>query len=242
MPNTFKAFKRATALVQYTWKSYANGNPIKGSSVRLKNPTGAYMRSIKVRYLSPINTEIYSDSPIALYIEKGTREYDMKKKHPKGKRSRVNKKGVPYLIIPFRHGVPGTKSYAPMPEQMFQKVEQVLKQDEKALSQRIKGHTHSPNFKGDLVPRAKYKWGTRFQGTGLDQLEGLIAMNMSTGPKEKRSEYMTFRVISANSPAFKWIMKARPAKNITKHVVINTAKPIADMISAGLRMDMGLSK
>ena len=251
LPATFKAFKMVSALVQYTWKSYASGRPIKGSSMRLKNPTGAYKNSIKTRFLSPFNHEIYSDSPIALYLEKGTQEYDMKKTHPYGKQSRIvkktvkkrgviiRKKGDPYLIIPFRHGVPGTQSYAPLPEQVFQQIERILKADEDLMSKRIKGRTFDPNFKGELIPRAKYNWGARFKGMGFDQMEGLVVMDTSS-PKEKRSSYMTFRVISANSPAMKWIVKARPAMNITRHVVENTKEKMKKLIESGVRQDLGI--
>ncbi len=261
LPATAKAFKIASALVQYTWKSYAAGRPIKGSSMRLKNPTGAYKNSIKIRFLSPFNHEIYSDSPIALYLEKGTQEYDMKKTHPYGKQSRivkktVKKKGVvvrregdPYLIIPFRHGVPGTQSFVQkygdstvataMPEQVFQQIERILKTDEDQMSKRIKGRTFDPNFKGELIPRAKYKWGARFKGMGFSQMEGLVAMDTSS-PKKKSSQYMTFRVISVNSPAMKWIVKARPAMNITQHVVNNTKEEMKKLITSGVRQDLGI--
>lgn len=238
MPNTYKAFKMVAGLLSYTWKSYASGKPIKGSPIRLKNPTGVYARSIKTRFLSPFNYEIYSDSPIAIYLEKGVRELDLKETHPYGRRSRVSKKGIPYLIIPFRHGVPGTKSYAPMPEQVYQRVKKVLERDENLMSTRAKGQTYSPNYQGELIPRAKYKWGAKFSG-GFEQLEGLVLMDVST-PKSKRSQYMTFRVISANSPAMKWIVKARPAMNITRHVVMNTKDVIATAITSGIKQDLGL--
>ncbi len=251
MPATFKAFKIASALVQYTWKTYASGAPIKGSSMRLKNATGAYANSIKTRFLAPFNHEIYSDSPIALYLEKGTKQHDLKDTHPYGKRSRlvkktvtkrgvvIRKKGDPYLIIPFRHGIPGTKSYFPMPEQVYKRIEEVLKRDESLISKQVKGATYSPNYQGELIPRAKYKWGARFKGTGFDQLEGLLVMDTSS-PKKKSSEYMTFRVISANSPAMKWIVKARPAMNITRFVVVNTEKEMKRIITSGIRQDLGI--
>jgi len=253
MPKTYKAFKMAAAVLNYTWKSYALGAPIPGSSMRLKNPTGAYARSIKTRFLTPFNYEIFSDSPIAIYLEKGTKQFDMKKTHPFGKRSRVVKKtvkrkgvtirekGDPYLVIPFRYGVPGTKSYGNLPEQVYERIRQVLARDENMLSVRTKGRKHSPNYEGELVSRAKYKWGARFTGTGFEQLEGLVVMDVST-PKSSRSQYMTFRVISAkNSPAMKWIVKARPAMEITKHVVVNTQNIIATVITSGMKQDLGMT-
>ena len=139
LPNTYKAFKMASALMMATWKSYALGAPIPGGGRRLKNPTGAYAKSIKIRTFTPLNREIYSDSPIAPYIEYGTKEYDMKTTHPFGKRSRINKEGDAYLIIPFEHGTPKSLKYSKIPEQMYQIIRQAIKNDEINLSSIKKG-------------------------------------------------------------------------------------------------------
>ena len=254
LPNTFKAFKKSAALIAYTWKTYAMGAPIKGSSMRIKNATGGYARSIKTKFLSPLNFEIFSDSPIAKYLEHGTKEFDMKETHPFGKRGRVVKetvkrkgkiireKGDPYLIIPFRHGVPGTLSYVPMPEEIYAKILQGIQQDEIQLSQRVGGRKYSPNYRGELVPRAKYQWGTRMGFDSMDRLDGLVAMNVKQkGSTAKRSEYMTFRVVSVNSPAMKWIVEARRAMNITKYVINNTRLTVERMIQSGLKKDIGMA-
>jgi len=241
MPKTYRAFKMASALIQHTWKCYAMGAPIPGSTMRIKHATGAYAGSIKVRFLSPFNYEIYSDSKIAVFLEKGTKQYDMKETHPFGKRSRVSKEGISYLVIPLRHGTPETKGYPPMPGQVYNKIREIIKRDENLMSTRAAGRKYSPSHRGELVPRAKYQWGARFTGTGFDQLEGMVVMNIPTGKEKGRSAYMTFRVISAeNSPAMKWIVKARPAMNITKHVAEETAKEIERIIEFGLKQDLGI--
>lgn len=252
MPKTYKAFKMAASAIMYTWQAYAMGAPIPGSSMRIKNPTGAYARSIKMRMVSPFNYLISSDSEIARFLEDGSEALDMKKTHPFGKRSRiakmdrkvkgeiVTKKGDPYLIIPFRHGIPNTRSYAPMPAQIYAKIRQKLHQGDIQLSQIIKGKKREPNYKGELIPRAKYKWGTRLTGTGIDELEGMVMMNVST-PSSVRSEYVSFRVISINSPAHKWIRPARPGMKITQHVVNNTQEIINEIITQGIKEDLGLS-
>ena len=58
LPNTFKAFKKSAALIAYTWKTYAMGAPIKGSSMRIKNATGGYARSIK-RSCKPVGCSAF---------------------------------------------------------------------------------------------------------------------------------------------------------------------------------------
>ena len=238
MPKTYKAIKIAASLIQYTWRSYAMGAPIPGSAMRIKNPTGAYARSIKTRRLSPFMSLIYTDYPAAKSIEEGTKPFDMKKTHPYGQRSRKSKKGVPYLIIPFRHGAPGTFSYVPLPDEVYEKIKQGIKLGEIELSKVAKGKKRSPNYKGKLIPRAIYKWGSRIN-TGIDKLEGLVVMDVGT-KGSTRSMFMTFRVISANSPAFKWVTKARPGLYLTKHVVNNTREIIEKIITQGIREDIGL--
>jgi len=239
MPETYKAFKRAVALVQYTWKCYAMGADM-GGGMKLKRPTGGYARSIKTRFYSPFNYEVISDSKVAKFLEEGTKELDMKKTHPFGRRSRVTKSGQGYLIIPFRMGVPGSKYYPPLPKQLYMQIRQMAKQNELILMKRVPGKTYSPNYKGEMIPRVKYTGGTRITGTGDENLEGLMVVNLSASPVEKRSSYMTFRVISENSPSFKWIRKAMPGMHITKHVVENTQEAVRDLIEMGLRKDLGM--
>lgn len=239
MPQTYKAVKMATLVMQHTWKCYANGAPIKGCAFKVKNPTGEYARSIKIRYISPLNTEIFTEYGPAKGIEEGTKGYDMKKTHPYGPKGRVSKKGVPYNIIPFRHGAPGTSSYTPMPEELYAKIQSAIRNGELALSKVVEGKRMEPNYAGELIPRANYKWGTRIMGSGINQLEGMVVMNVST-PKSTRNEYMTFRVISANSPAFKWLQKPRQGLHLTRYVVQNTKSKVENIIIQGMREDLGL--
>lgn len=255
LPNTYKSFKMASSLIMYTWKSYAMGAPIPGGGKRLKNATGTYAKSIKIRTLTPLNREIYSDSPVAKFIEDGTKEYDMKKTHPFGPRGRVAKntrkdkngnivtrEGDAYLIIPFRHGTPSSLMYSKIPEQMYATIRQAIKNDEISLSNIKKGRRErSPNYKGELIPRAKYNWGTRITNTGVDNLEGMIVADVGTS-KSPRSAYFTFRIISVNSPANKWIQKARAGRNITRYVVLNTQEIVKELIESGLKKDLGVVK
>ncbi|KKL91064.1 hypothetical protein LCGC14_1898430 [marine sediment metagenome] len=240
MPHTYQAFKRAVALVQYTWKCYAAGADM-GGGMKLKRPTGAYARSIKTRFYAPFNYEVFSDSKVAKFLEEGTKEFDMKKTHPFGKRSRVTKKGQGYLIIPFRHGAPGSVYYPPLPEQVYKQIKAIAKQADFKLASRAQGKKYSPNYKGEMIPRARYKRGTPITGLGDENLEGLMVVNIGATPKEKRSAAVTFRVISENSPAFKWIRPAMPGMHITKHVVENTQDAVKDLIETGLKKDMGIA-
>lgn len=251
LPKTYKAFKAVSGMIAFTWKSYASGAPIPGSARKIKHSTGGYARSIKVRMLAPFHYTIFSDSPIAGYLEYGTKQYDMKTTHPYGRKSRVVKKtvkrhgrtirkeGDPYLIIPFRHGVPKSLR-APMPEQVYNKIRALLKEGEATISTVAKKQTKSVNAKGELVPRNTYSWGSRFMSTGLDNLESMVAMYSPSGTKEDRNTYFTFRVISVNSPAVKWIQPARPGLHITE-AVMRTMKPImTEMLQSSVKQDLGV--
>jgi len=131
MPKTARAFKMSASLMQYAWKMLAQKT--------LKTSTGAYARSIKTRMLTPFQYEVYTDHPLARILEDGTAEYDMKKTHPYGRKSRVVKKtvkkkgrivrrkGDPYLIIPFRQGVPGAVRMA-MPGEVYAQLRRMISQ------------------------------------------------------------------------------------------------------------------
>jgi hypothetical protein len=241
MPNTYKAFKMSSSLIAYTWKCYALGAEMKNNPNKVDKPTGSYAKSIKERMLSPFNYFIYSDSHYAEYIENGTEPYDMKKTHTIGSRSRMSKDGVPYLIVPFRHGAPGTKSYPAMPEQVYNAIRTGIKEGQIQLSHVVKGRKVEKNYKGELIPRKSYEYGSRITGTGVKNLEGMLAFDVST-PASVRTEYVTFRVISQNSPGHKWIHPGSTGKHITRSVGENTKEIIEDMIADGLRKDLGLSK
>ncbi len=239
LPKTYRAVKASAAVIQYTWKAYALGAPIPGSTMRVKRPTGAYAKSIKVRMLSPFFQQVVTDYPPAEGLETGVKAKDLKKTHPYGPRSRVSAAGVPFNIIPFRHGTPGSLIAPPMPQKVYERIRQEIKNGTLQLSQVNKGKKTTPNYHGDLIPRARYAWGSRIS-SGVQNLEGMVAFDVST-PGSTRTEYMTFRVISKNSPSFKWIQAARPGMHMTQHVVANTKDIINEIISQGIKEDLGLA-
>ena len=248
MPKTARAFKMSASMMEYAWKSMAQKI--------LDSSTGAYARSIKVRMLTPYQYEIYTDHPLATVIEEGAKEYDMKKTHPYGKQSRVVKKtvkrkgktirkaGDPYLIVPFRQGAPGAQRLA-MPESIYKQLRQmitkaVFTESEVAVAPK-KSKKVEPNYRGELIPRAIYNWGDRLRDAGMDRLEGMMVMDVPSGKKESRSEYLTFRVISVNSPAHKWIQPARKGHHFTEKVVEATEEAIQELLARSFSKDLGVT-
>ena len=199
-----------------------------------------------MRTLSPFNYFIVTDYPVAKFIEDGTPTYDMKDTHPFGKKSRVNAKGDPYLIIPFRHGAhgegeAGSVHYKAMPEQIYSQIRARMRADAFAKSKVLKGRRLEENYAGELIPRRRYQWGDRLQnlGEGNKRYEGMVAMDTST-KKSVRSGYFTFRIISVNSPRNKWIYPGTPPRHITQFVAKNTQDLVKDMVEDGLKTDLGM--
>jgi hypothetical protein len=243
MPRTTQAFKSAADVIATVWKGYATGTPMPDGSKPLKS--ASYAAGVKVQQGGPFEYTIYNDSKMADTIEKGSPQADMKLTHPYGKKSRVSKKGIPYLIIPFRWGTPGTGGHF---RNIIPEIYAMLRAEIKAgefVRTQITGTTHAePNFAGEGVARAEYKgedgrdgWGSVLKGVG-GNMEGMSAMDTDTG-KKAGSGYMTFRIISADSPAGSWIKPAVPPRKITQFVADNTRDIVTEMIQAGMLKDVG---
>ena len=254
MPATTSAFRQGAKIVQTEWKNYALGEPIPGSSYKLKSPTGHYAAGIKVRNEGPFDYTVYNDSLVAHALEEGTPQLDMKTTHPYGEKGRVanhgtkkNPRWVPYLIVPFRWGTPkatGGHFRNIIPEQIYQMLQMQMKKGV-FVRTRVLPTTHGePNFWGDQVQRAEYEgedersdWGSMLQGIG-GNIEGMSVMAADTARK-RSSAYFTFRVISAESPAGSWIKPATPPMHIAQHVADNVRNIVEDMVQSGLKMDLG---
>lgn len=241
MPATAQAFLLAAEkLVMGTWKSYASGESIPGTSIRIKSAGGGYAASIKSKRMGPFDWVVYSESPVAKWVEEGTARADLKDTHPFGRKSRVGKDGTPYLIVPFRQGTPGSRRN-PMPMQIYRMVRRAVQQGEFA-AKRVLPTTHAEaNVRGEPIERHEYTRGSRLTGLGpaFANLEGMSAFDVGSD-KAARSTYFTFRVISAKSPEDSWIKPAVPGKHITKHVAKNTEEDVQRLVELGLRKDLGL--
>jgi len=250
MPATAKAMKTAAALVRATWQGYATGQQTLPGVEPMKNPSKGYADGIKVNPLGPFDYEIVNPSEIAEYLEHGTTEIDMKQTHTRGPRSRVSRKGVPYLIVPFRWGTPkniGARNV--MPQAIYDIVKKA--RFEKSL---VAGTTHNEkNASGEAVSRNDYeKWGDRLNieqiihaddvGMNLNQMfnmSGMVRMDTST-ENQKYSGYYTFRVISANGKPGSWIKPATPARHITDGVVRAVQEDVDAIIETAVIRDLGL--
>jgi hypothetical protein len=248
-PNTDAAFQRAAIKIRQMWMGYLDG------SVQLpgvNNPdkvTSAMIRSIKIKDNttdSVFSQTVYTDNRQLEQLNKGSKEveYDMKKTHPYGKKSRVTQsgknKGVPYLIIPFRWGTPnknGTKRghfNNVIPQANYETAVKGL-----AISRvnELKKYFEA-NAKGEKIERQGYNWAKNGRLTDDqawdDRSVGMVRMKDVTG-----STYFTFRIISAKSPANSWIYH-KDAKQALNYLAAleQAARPeVEKMIREGLKAD-----
>jgi hypothetical protein len=247
MPATARAMKSSADLARQIWQDFATGGHLSGVE-DLENPSLGYARSIRIQPNGPFDYEVYSEAKIAKRIEEGTDDLDMKTTHPYGPRSRISKKGVPYVIIPLRWKTPGAVGIRNvMPINVYSIVKKFEKM--KTLVDADKSNTKTPNAQtpSRMVGRAQYNEGydrlngMDFAGTVEDKtmMSGMVRTTDTTG-KDRAGGYFTFRIISANSPADSWKRKGMPARHVTQAVAKAAEEEIAGLVSGAIRVDLGL--
>ena len=235
-PGTKTAFDMASKLIQKSWQNWANGGSIEGIS-DIKNPNPRLASSIHIKRNNDFDVSIETDSRYMERIQSGVASFDMKEKYPYGRKSRVSKKGIPYLIIPFRWGTPNSQggSRAHFGNTIPLEVYKIMKsRNFKKSVQQTQTHIEK-NFKGENIERHEYDWGERINDEDMGNANGMV--KMQSNPK---STYFTFRVISANSLPSSWIRKEIPAIDVVGAVERTTRKDVEDILQAGLEQDLGL--
>jgi hypothetical protein len=261
-PSVSAALEDSAKGVRKIWQGFAGGGSLPGIE-SLKRPGGGYAKSIKTRNYGPFIHEVYSDAKVAEWIENGTEELDMKTTHPFGPRSRLAKKKikgspkgypqyrlVPYLIVPFRWGTPGTERDPRVGFRNIipQAIYGMIGNKENFLRSTTRKTTHTEeNFHHKDVERDEYDWGDRVLKEDVFSLTdgnkedyhtvGMVAMD--TGISEKQeTNYFTFRVISADSPQGSWIKPAMKPRPVTQTVANLARNGINDAVEAAIMGDL----
>lgn len=249
LPNTANALAQAAKYVHNMWRGYLRGSqPLNGIDF-MSDVTSAMVQSIRSRYNGDLSYTISSDSRQLERKVHGEKEveYDMKQTHPYGKKSRVSKKGIPYLIIPFRWKTP-QKSDKLAHSQYFSSIiptkyyNTALKGMEISSKNDLKNYFEK-NFKGENIERQGYNWAKFGRLTDSqawdDRSVGMVRMLDDSNPKRITSTYFTFRIISAKSPENSWIYHkdAVPAVDMMG-ALVRTVKPEVDsMLRDGIKAD-----
>jgi hypothetical protein len=188
-----------------TYRGYLLGQPLpNGASIQ--HPSGALAKGATLTEKGFLDINL--DNPIAYseWVEKGVKARDMKDMLTTAKKARKAKDGSLYLIIPFRHGSPGTVGLHPMPARVWQMAQELKRS-------KVTGHYQEVSATGHQVTRNKYKWGGHLKVSDLEAA-GLpfIAQNRYAGMykfgNQRHTSYITFRVMSQKSPG--WLVPARP--------------------------------
>jgi len=247
LPNTFRAFEEAGSKLISAIKRISVD---KGVGRR----SGDYLRKWREGYQypykgDPLELRLENDLPYAIVIEEGRPQLDMLPHYLVSSKTRVSKKGKPYLVIPFRHGTPGSVTFGSdvMPEE----VHQVVKSREFGASRRLPRIYFSPNIHGRPATRYTYKWGSRYSA-GENQLmhipegknwasgkyEGMVKMERPGSTRHM--EYMTFRTASAESrlrDPNAWVLPAVTGKYVAETALNQMAPFIEESLMEGLRKD-----
>lgn len=227
------AVEKTAQEVQSAWQA----GIMKTSGVWLDYKKSA-VASIQFQMQSYSSAEVFSEARSAIRIEEGFPERDLKLMLQTSKKTRATKAGKKYLIIPFRHNVPGSTALAPaMPKNVYAKA--------KLLSpSSVVGKTTRVSATGHVIPQSKYQWGSSLP-TGMaprkkpqhasDIYTGMKRFDTSSG-KAKSSSYLTFRVMMEG--ASKWLVPAKPGHYVLKSLSVamqpRLEKNLRDAIAAVL--------
>ncbi|MDC7221538.1 MAG: hypothetical protein PQJ59_16510 [Spirochaetales bacterium] len=232
-----------------------------------QNAVGSDHR-IERKKTAPFEHVVYSRDPVVHWMEYGLKSFDMKETHTKGPKSRVVKPrvrkgkvlnqwwqtrqdgsrylvhaGDPYLIVPFRQHVKKMKEIqGDELKNAYSYVQSQMRKDDftksKVTASPADSTTQSKNANQEMVKRAEYSWGTKIEfpkvEDGVDKYKHLRGMTKMQG-----GEFMTFRVVSVNSPKNSWIHPGIPEKRYLRNILERGQEQISNIIGKALEKDLG---
>lgn len=218
-PTLAEAVLQMAQFAQQQWIAYATGAPLPDGRMipSWTGGNGEYARSITLIQRDALEYRVESNYVTADQIESGFPAYDMKNALRTSLKVRINKKGGRYLIIPFRHGTPGTVGFSSVMPVHVHEVARGL------AASRVTGSRSVPNVIGvhDLntralidVTRHSYKWGGKLGTSGASKLRPHHKTDPFSGlyrfdaPEGGHSQFLTFRTMTEGSKG--WIRGAQP--------------------------------
>jgi hypothetical protein len=251
LPKTSAAVQDATLIAQRLWLAAAGGQAIsyRGRQITVKRVSGAYAKSIQDGLEYPVGGDklhgrVTASASYAQQIEDGQDPHDMKPGLLGGKSARIGKKGQRYNIIPFRHNTPGQDKLAqPMPLEVYNRAKKL------AFSQ-VTGSRMGKNARGETVERKTYHWGGRLGETKIGWRSRIgppgheythttsIFSGMVRMGQPKQASYMTFRVVSDNSPANSWWSPGVEPRPIAEAVAEQVRPQAEAMIREAFEADL----
>ena len=181
----------------------------------------AYAQSITWEMTGDFSAEVRATYKYAQEIDTGRPARDLKRMLQTSEKVRYSKKGKRYLIIPFRHNVPGKRAHAQAMPQEIYKQARVLSPS--VITGKQLQHNGGVGPLGKKVLRNTYNWGDRLV-SDQRKYNGMVRFNTGIGAGAKSSEYLTFRVMSESSSG--WVVPPKPGLFLTRKVV-DTVRPKA---------------
>lgn len=192
------------------WVEYANGASMPNGK-RVGKISGQYARSIESRMTGALSGEVFTNNTYAGWLEHGG-DRDLKKMLLTSDKTRRGKNGKLYLIIPFRHQVPGALLN---PQSTAENVEKGMTQAIYAIAKELKASVPEGKYTrisatGDAIPSTRWRWGGRLAREEIERvspsaanarhLAGMVKMN-----RAGQTQYRTFRVMSEDSKG--WVIR-----------------------------------
>lgn len=251
LPYTSASVYKAAQYVQNVWSNYVYGGGGLDGLEPLEKPLKPNRGDFRIENNGDFSASVKTDSKKIEEIEKGTNPvyYDMKEKHPYGKKSRVSKDGIPYLIIPFRWGTPNKKGTARAHfNNVIPQAEYRTTMLPMELSNRLNSTHFEKNANGLNIRRSEYLWGGRLRkedawdNRSVGMVRSIGYEWSKNGKIKATSTYFTFRIISAKSPANSWLYwkDGKDAKNMLEAVARTAKNEVESIIETGVIQDLNI--
>lgn len=190
----------------------------------------AYADAIQWKETGPFAALVWSDYKYDEQIEGGRPARDLKRYLDTSHKVRLNQKtGKRYLIIPFRHNVPGQQSESgtQMPKEVYDVAKDLKPSMITGQTNRISGLMASDIKTRKLltVKQNLYSWGDRMPAGFGPRFTGMYRFHAETPGGKRYSTYLTFRVMTQDSNG--WIIPPQPAMRLAEDVT-KRMRPLAE--------------
>ena len=221
MPTLNQAVRNLAEATTYRWKDAVSKAKLRDGEKQ------AYIQSITWSMTGDFAAVVETPYALAEAIENGRPAVDLKRMLQTSKKVRFVTKGKNsgkrYLIIPFRHNIPGQNAInQDMPPHVYAQAKPLLPS---TITGKTMQHNGGKGARARMVPRNTYDWGGRLPAGLTPKLKphhttdihaNMVRMNTSAGAG-KSSAYLTFRIMGEWA-SNKWIVPAKPGLYIAKGI------------------------
>lgn len=197
-----------------------------------------YVASITWQITGPFSAVVQSNYEHDEEIENGRPAYDLKQMLQTSQKTRTSgKTGKKYLIIPFRHNVPGADAIGQaMPQHIYDQAHALSPSQVTGTGTRPAMLRPGKSGVRQMltVPSHSYKWGGRLpaglapklkESHATDIYASMVRMDTRTPGGGRHSSYMTFRIMVEGSS--KWILPPKEGLRIAAKVT-EDMRPLAE--------------